>query len=345
MSTALSAEQDSQAQPTIIPFQFRGDGAEYFKIWIVNLLLTILTLGIYSAWAKVRSNRYFYSNVYLEDESFRYLAQPMQILKGRLIAVGFFVIYLLAAQFSTLVGVGMLALLTLATPFLVVRSLAFNLRMTGYRNIRFRFDAGYGAAVMALLVWPFLGVLSLGLLYPYAMLKAHQFIVRNAAYGTTSFGYEATAWAYGRIFLYFLGILLTAGLLSLVIDFLFQPAPFVVIATGVVMAMGYLVALGYFTVALTNLYYTSAGLGVHGLSADLEIPGYLRIFLTNALFVVLTLGLYLPFAQVRMARYRAEHIYLLANGSLDDFVAAERSQVNALGEEMGEVFDFDIGVV
>ena len=44
-----------------LPFEFRGDGAEYFKIWIVNILLTIVTLGIYSAWAKVRNNRYFYS--------------------------------------------------------------------------------------------------------------------------------------------------------------------------------------------------------------------------------------------------------------------------------------------
>ena len=60
---------------------------------------------------------------------------------------------------------------------------------------------------------------------------------------------------------------------------------------------------------------------------------------------MLTLGLYLPFQQVRMARYRAEHINILANGPLDDAVAAERGQVNALGEQMGEVFDFDIGVV
>ena len=339
MSTALTAEHDAQPQPTVTPFEFRGDGAEFFKIWIVNLLLTILTLGIYSAWAKVRSNRYFYSNVYLEGESFRYLAEPMQILLGRLIAVAFFAVYILAAQLSPLVGGVLIILLTIATPFLVIRSLAFNLRMTAYRNIQFRFDASYGEAAMALLVWPVLGVLSLGLLYPYAMLKSQQFLVRNAAYGTTPFGYEATTWAYGRIFLYFLGILVVVGLFHLVFYFLFPPALIIV------MAVGYVVAFGYFTVALTNLYYASAGLGVHGLSADLEMPGYLQIFLTNALFIVLTLGLYLPFAQVRMARYRAEHIYFLANGSLDDFVAAERRQVNALGEEMGEVFDFDIGVV
>jgi uncharacterized membrane protein YjgN (DUF898 family) len=232
LSTALTAEHDSQPQPTVTPFEFRGDGAEFFKIWIVNLLLTILTLGIYSAWAKVRSNRYFYSNVYLEGESFRYLAEPMQILLGRLIAVAFFAVYILAAQLSPLVSGVLIILLTIATPFLVIRSLAFNLRMTAYRNIQFRFDASYGEAVMALLVWPFLGVLSLGLLYPYAMLKSHQFLVRNAAYGTTPFGYEATTWAYGRIFLYFLEILVVVGLFYLVFYILFPPAVIIVMAGG-----------------------------------------------------------------------------------------------------------------
>jgi uncharacterized membrane protein YjgN (DUF898 family) len=40
-----------------IPFEFRATGSEYFRIWIVNLLLTLVTLGVYSPWAKVRRLR------------------------------------------------------------------------------------------------------------------------------------------------------------------------------------------------------------------------------------------------------------------------------------------------
>ena len=40
-------------------FEFTGEGYEFFRIWIVNICLTIITLGIYSALAKVRTNRYF----------------------------------------------------------------------------------------------------------------------------------------------------------------------------------------------------------------------------------------------------------------------------------------------
>src|SRR3954471_6399831 len=49
------------------PFIFSGKGGEYFKIWIVNILLSIVTLGIYSAWAKVRNKQYFYGNTQLAN--------------------------------------------------------------------------------------------------------------------------------------------------------------------------------------------------------------------------------------------------------------------------------------
>src|SRR5512146_3042572 len=68
------------------PFDFRGDEREYFRIWIVNLALTILTLGIWSAWAKVRTERYFYANTRVAGTPFEYLARPLPILKGRIIA-------------------------------------------------------------------------------------------------------------------------------------------------------------------------------------------------------------------------------------------------------------------
>ena len=50
--------------------QFTGSGADYFRIWIVNLFLTIVTLGIYAAWAKVRTRQYFYSHTLCAEEHF-----------------------------------------------------------------------------------------------------------------------------------------------------------------------------------------------------------------------------------------------------------------------------------
>ncbi|WP_038928812.1 DUF898 family protein, partial [Yersinia pestis] len=67
---------------------FKGEGGEYFSIWLVNLLLTIITLGVYSAWATVRRRRYFYGNTELNGDRFDYHAEPIEILKGRLMVIG-----------------------------------------------------------------------------------------------------------------------------------------------------------------------------------------------------------------------------------------------------------------
>ena len=67
-------------------FEFDAHGGEYFRIWIVNLLLTIVTLGIYSAWAKVRKLQYLYGHTRLAGSAFGYHGEPLKILRGRLIA-------------------------------------------------------------------------------------------------------------------------------------------------------------------------------------------------------------------------------------------------------------------
>nr|HPQ96582.1 DUF898 family protein [Thiolinea sp.] len=85
-------------------FEFTGSGSEYFRIWITNILLTLLTLGIYSAWAKVRTRRYFYGNTLLDGSSFEYHARPLAILKGRVIAVALLLLYVGLSRFFPLAG-------------------------------------------------------------------------------------------------------------------------------------------------------------------------------------------------------------------------------------------------
>ena len=327
---------------TNYPFEFRGDGFEFFKIWIVNLLLTILTLGIYSAWAKVRTKRYFYSNLYVAGSPFQYLAQPMQILIGRLIAVGVFLLYSVTLNFAPTVGMIIAFLLFFAIPFLVMRSLAFNARMSAWRNVQFRFHGGYGDAFMVLYVWPLLGMLSFGLLYPYAVLRMNEYIVDNSSYGTTSFAFDAGYLDYGKIFLVaILGFGLTGALLAVLGAGADQGEPNPVLL--IIPVIGYGVTIVLIRMMMINLYYNSSSLDRHELDAELEFPGYFMTCATVFFLTIVTLGLYLPAAKVRLTHYVADHMTFIAVGSIDDFVQAEREAVSALGEEFGEVFDFDIG--
>jgi uncharacterized membrane protein YjgN (DUF898 family) len=106
----------------------------------------------------------------------------------------------------------------------------------------------------------------------------------------------------------------------------------------------YLYLFAYFSVKTTNLFYNASRLDPHRMEASLQIKDYLVLVLVNSLATAITLGLYHPWALVRIYRYKIEHLTFRPGGSLEDFAAAEQKQVSALGEEAGEFFGFDIGL-
>lgn len=126
------------------PVVFTGRAGEYFGIWIVNLLLSILTLGIYSAWAKVRRKKYFYQHTFIDGVAFDYHASPVAILKGRFLAFGLFVLYSISAEISPVLSGVLIIAFIIFLPWIIVRSLTFNARNSSYRGLRFDFKAGYG---------------------------------------------------------------------------------------------------------------------------------------------------------------------------------------------------------
>jgi len=322
-----------------LPFEFIGDGTEYFKIWIVNILLSIITLGIYSAWATVRNNRYIYSNLYLGENNFRYLAEPIPILKSRIIAVALLVIFSFASQSSPQIAIGLAALMFIAIPYFVNKSVAFNYRMSAFKNIQFRFKASYREAFLVLYVWPILGILSLGILYPMALLKMNQFLVGNASYGTTKFTFNATYADYGKIFLTIIGVGVVVGIPTWAIAVYIPQLAFI---PPVVMIAVYFGLFVFFMVSTTNLFYRSMAIASHKFEANLNMVDLSKVILINLFLTVLTLGLYLPAAKVRMLKYICSCMVMQANGSLDNFTAAEAENVSAIGEELGQAFDFGV---
>lgn len=151
--TDIAAEEQTK-QKTFHQFSFSGNASEYFGIWIVNLLLSILTLGIYTAWAKVRRLRYFYGNTWLDGHNFEYHARPMQILIGRIIVVVILVVLNVLANISPLFSFIILIPYLVGLPWLINKALAFNARMTSYRNVHFSFQGTYGRAFWVFVVLP-----------------------------------------------------------------------------------------------------------------------------------------------------------------------------------------------
>lgn len=332
---ASASENDSRTdsdEPREVPFVFTGKGFEYFKIWIVNILLTVVTLGIYSAWAKVRNKQYFYGNTFLDDAGFEYTADPVKILIGRVIALAFLIFYSLSGQISIILGLISGLALLVVLPWVICKSLRFNARYSHYRNVRFAFNGRLTEAALVFILWPILGVLTFGILIPYALFLQKKFIYSHHAYGTREFTFSATAGQYYVAILLTLAIYIGAVVLSFI--------PFI----GILLALlAYLYGFAYITTALANINYNAITLDSHALSANWDAKKYLLLVVVNTLLIVLTLGLFIPWAKVRTARFKAEHTQAVFVGNFDTMVADEEEAVNALAESVGDLFDIEIG--
>lgn len=329
--------------------EFTGRAGEYFRIWIVNVFLTVITLGIYSAWAKVRRNRYLYSSVRLAGASFEYLADPMRILKGRLIAVALLAVYAAAGHVSDgLQGVLMLVFVGFL-PWLVIRARRFALRNTAWRNIRFDFTSGYGEAAGVLILWPMLIGLSLGLMYPLYVWRRAKFLVANSAFGSHPFSFTAGRGGYFLIYLKFLlllvGVLIVGGVVAAAAFRTPEgPAAGMAIVAVIATLLALLATLSYVHVAVTNRTWSNIEIGGMSTRCELRVARMYWIALTSLLAIVLTFGLLVPWATIRMLRYRVEQLTLLNAGRLEALVGAQSTQVGAAGEEVSDLLGVDIAV-
>lgn len=329
-----------------LSFSFTGNAREYFGIWIVNTLLRIVTLGIYSPWAKVRKRRYFYGNTLLDDASFDYLADPLAILKGWFIAGVFFGLYSLASNTSPIAAGVMMLLFAGLYPWVIVRSTIFNLRNSSHRNIRFSFQPDYQEAYKVFLWWALLVPLTLGIIAPYVVYRQKRFLVENSAYGTTLFQFDAGPKDFYRIFRPVF-LLAALGLTALGAWYLLPQQggnPIPALAATLAFIAGYLVMGLYLPTALTNLSWSATSIAGHRFGSALRVRDLAWIYLSNAVAVICSLGLLAPWTAIRLARYRLDKLTLSGVGSLNAIVAAENETMGATGEELGDMFGLDMGL-
>lgn len=339
MLTSKGVSMDQvQREGAAVGLEFRGRAGEYFRIWIVNVCLTVITLGIYSAWAKVRRNRYLYASTLLAGAPLEYRAQPVQILKGRMIAVGALAIYALAGQVYAPLQVALVLLFLALLPWLIVRARGFALRNTAYRNITFGFRGQYGEAARVHLGWPLLSALSMGFLYPLYVWRRAKFAVEGSRYGSQSFSFLARPGGYYAVYLKvaLLFVVIPAAAIFLVVSGLWA---------GLVLALLALLAtLSYLHTALANLTWSSLEMGGMRIESRLATGRMFWIALSNLVAVMASIGLLIPWATVRMARYRVEQLRVAGAQRLDALVGSQAAEVGAAGEELSEMLAIDFGI-
>ncbi|MBG9389909.1 YjgN family protein [Caenimonas aquaedulcis] len=135
------------------PLEFSGSGPEFFRVWIVNLLLTIVTLGFYTPFARKRTAQYFYGHTLVANSPLEFTAQQRKMVFGFLLLVVLYVAFKLLAE----TGQDTWAALFLFTgaalaPYFWASAMRFRLGATRWRGVRLQFAAGWGEVYKA--SWP-----------------------------------------------------------------------------------------------------------------------------------------------------------------------------------------------
>jgi uncharacterized membrane protein YjgN (DUF898 family) len=364
--------------------EFHGNARDYFRIWIVNVALSLVTLGIYSAWATVRTRRYMYANTTLADTPFEYLAKPLPILRGRLLTAFIFAVYALAGHISKPLQAGAALVVGLFMPWMIVKSLMFRARYSSWRGLRFHFTPDYGGAYQwylltyLLLAVPMVLVVVLtagghpmmGLLlafaaftgiYPWIKGNQQQWAIEHHHFGGKSVRFKGELSAYYGVYIKAVGVLLAwsipcLALFGALIAFMVKghaqgispkaPPLWLIGMVYLIMAPAYLGVWTYAHTRMTNLFYNQAQLGLYRFRCTLAYWPMLGIYASNALAVLCTLGLAMPWARIRLARYRANNMEIIGGGDLNDFVrdAFSNGEVGATGTEMDSLLGIDIGL-
>ena len=344
--------------------EFRGSVGEYFKIWIVNIFLTVITVGIYSAWAKVRTNRYFYANTFFQNSSFEYTADPLKILKGRMIIVAMYSLFIISSQILlNPIMTGLILVFALfISPWIINRAIKFRLKNSRYRNIRFHYDENAPAFYKFYAIHGTLNVLTLGLAFPYSLNAFKYLLINNSQYGSSSFTYEGKS---GEMYKQFLKIF--AGYLKHVIIPFFligffasivarrvsfesinsEILPILMIGMTIMIYVGYIFAAfmtkGIYDSYVANYSFSQTSLKQSLFQSRLSPAKLGWIYTSNIFLIIFSLGLLSPWAKIRLINYKYDNFAIYAP-DIDQFIAESSIDESAIGEEAEDFFDVDIGI-
>lgn len=384
--------------------EFKGSGSEYFKIWIVNVLLCMITFGIYYPWAKVRNLRYFYANTEYAERYFDYHATGKQLFIGYLIGVGVLIVFNILVNFVPTIGALLFVALFIAIPWIIWRSLQFNMRMTSFSNVRFGFVGELKSSYFIFMLLPVLGYLAviitvaatlfasglssdssgtsagaiilivLGSLAAIALSiflmgfftkKVAEYQIGNTKFGQGDFKIDVntntfvkialkTALIYTAIVLAFTAIIglssysvLAGGIstesLATGMDSSLMFA-FIALYIGFIAAALFAAAYSY-SRQRAYMYANTKLDDSITFKSTVTAKDFFLVLISNMFIIVLSLGLAMPWAKVRVARYIAENTWIEAKDvDINHYLTQKETEQSAIAEELGDVLDIGVDI-
>jgi uncharacterized membrane protein YjgN (DUF898 family) len=309
--------------------RYHGEGGALFGLMIVNALLTIVTLGIYSFWGKNKVREFHYSHTSLDNDRFAYHGTGRELWVGALKGGAIFAILGVSLSVVTeMAKRGALppAALVAAVPafylaIFFILTVAVNgarryrLSRSSWRGIRFSFHGRWPQFLGVIVLGTVLSVLTLGFYTPWFQNERRAFFVRNARFGSEPFLYDGKGKAlFGG---YVKALLLTLPTLGL---------------------------SWFWYMAFKHRYFWNHT-AMRGARFRSTITGgqVLSLMLTNALLLLITFGIAMPWTVTRAHAFWCNALSL--HGTVDWATIEQRAQhATATGDGLAEGLDVDIGI-
>jgi len=360
MALAESASPSSAAR-LIVPVWYTGSGREYFRIWAVDLLLTVVTLSLYAPFARARRLTYFYGNTLVGYDTLQFDGDPWKMMRRHLLMVGLAITTWAVFRFVSPLAWRYLALLALTGPALWRASLRLRVGHTSWRGVRLSFHGGLAGAYLCVLPFlvPLLALLLMlpplpqvprwppqpGLLaclvmmlacLPWTLARIASYLQSGCAFAWQRSQLDLRPWAFYKLSLKALALALPC---MLVLGK--APSTAKVVA---VLAILWLLLHPYIISRQQNLVWSHTRSQRLRFRSRLRWSALCRLQVSNAIRILLTLGLYWPYARVRTARLRLESISVQIEGDVDQWQSRVRAAgPGALGEDSVDFLGIDVG--
>jgi uncharacterized membrane protein YjgN (DUF898 family) len=306
-------------------FSYQGEGGAFFLLLLKNILLTVITLGMYAAWAKTERRKYIWSNVEIHGQRLKYTGTGKEVFIAYLKLAAFYVAFIggpfvvgktVSKEASMLVQASFVLGLVALIPFAIYWVRAYLLSRTQWRGIRFGLvEGGAGQYAKTFLGGYLLTLLTLGIYGPFWINNLRRIITKSTRLGSEPFEYDGV----GKdvFWIAFKGVLLS------------------IVTLGI---------YSFWMQAELQRYYLehTAFSGARGRS---EMTGgfVLKIMALNLLGTTLTLGIAFPW--ITTYTFRAVLQRITFEGHVDfDAITQSAAVAGAGGEALANALDVGFGV-
>jgi len=319
---APSAFATPEAQPG--RFEFTGEGAALLILYVKLVLLSIVTLGIYSFWGRTAIRRYIWSNLRFAGQPFDYHGTGKELFLGWLKLIGLLLALSLAGALISLTStedlVPVLAViyvlgLLLLVPLAIHGALRFRWSRTSWQGRRFSYKGDFVQLTTILIPGILLSAVTLTLYLPYFLTNMRRYITENTWYGGQQLLFDGDGkdvfWPYVKMLLLFIP---TFGLYRF-----------------------------WFKANVSNYAWQKTHFANIPFRSTLQPIELLLLALTNALLTFFTLGIGAAWATCRSMRYWTENLQLEQLPRVQ-LLAQSADGDGAFGETLGDALGTDVGI-